>query len=263
MVMRDFPALEKTLLEISDPSHPNYGKWLTKEEADALTATPDVIANEVKAWATSTGARCSRLTESFKCEGTVAQIEKLLNGRLDSWLHKTTGEKIIRTSMDQPGSIPSKLEGKVTIVTGLTQFPMGQRTGTARPAAVYLGNTDTDYTIVPETCRILYNATAAPTGSKSSSVGPIEFQGYPAVIQTDLDGFATNVGLPKWTIPADQTVGPFAPGAGAESALDEQYVYGLSPDSSQWYWTEADWQFEFAQHVLSLPTNKLPQGECD
>ncbi len=79
---------------------------------------------------------------------------------------------------------------------------------------------DTDYSIVPETLRILYNATE--TGDKGASVGPAEFQGYPAIIQTDSDEFAKNTGLTAWTIPKNQTVGPFAPGAGAESALDEQ-----------------------------------------
>jgi len=256
MVMRDFPALEAKLNDISNPFSPNYGKWLSKAQADALTATPNDIATEVYSWATSTGADCTRQPESWKCTGTVSQIEELLDAKLDYWLHKTLGDKIIRTSMDKPGSIPDRFVNKITILTGLTQFPMGHRTGTMRPQAVYLGQSDTDYSIVPETLRILYNAT--DNGSNNTSAGPIEFQGYPAVIQTDLDTFAKNVGIPDIIIPKENIVGPFQPGAGAESALDEQYLVSLSNSVERWYWTEADWQYEFGQHLSTVKDGQFP-----
>ena len=86
-----------------------------------------------------------------------------------------TGEKLIRTSMHAPGSIPSSLAGKVTIMTGLTQFPMGQRTGTVRPEAAYKAQ-DTDYSVVPETLNILYSHQGADDSSNAISAGPIEFQ---------------------------------------------------------------------------------------
>ncbi len=247
--MRDFPALEAKLNDISNPFSPNYGQWLSSEEANALTATPDSIAKEVYQWATSTGAKCVRQPESWKCAGTVAQIETLLDAHLDYWLHTTLGDKIIRTSMEKPGRVPDQFVNKVTILTGLTQCPMGQRVGTVRPHSVYVNNKDTDYSVVPETLRILYNAT--DSGSSSTSAGPIEFQGYPAVIQTDLDTFAKNVGMADFNIPSANIIGPFQPGAGAESALDEQYIVAMSPDFERWYWTEADWQYEFVQHVTS------------
>jgi hypothetical protein len=75
-----------------------YGQWLSKEEADALTATPAAIADEVHEWATSTGATCKRLPEAFKCQGTVRSIEALLKTELSEYGHKKTGDKIIRRS---------------------------------------------------------------------------------------------------------------------------------------------------------------------
>ena len=160
--------------------------------------------------------------------------------------------------MHAPGSIPSSLAGKVTIMTGLTQFPMGQRTGAVRPESAYRAQ-DTDYSVVPETLNILYNHQGADDSSSAVSAGPIEFQTYPAIIQTDDDTFAKNVGIPAWTIPQNQTVGTFNPGAGAESALDEQYVVAMAPAASKWYWTEADWQYEFGTHVIATADNKVPK----
>ena len=60
MPMKDFPLLERTLDEVSNPKSKRYGQWLSKEEADAIAATPENIAAEVKKWATSTGAHCER-----------------------------------------------------------------------------------------------------------------------------------------------------------------------------------------------------------
>jgi subtilase family serine protease len=103
-----------------------------------------------------------------------AHMHSLAQRPACSQVNTKDGEKIIRTSMHAPGSIPSSLAGKVTIMTGLTQFPMGQRTGTMRPEAAYRAQ-DTDYSVVPETLNILYNH---PTDDSSNAIsaGPIEFQ---------------------------------------------------------------------------------------
>jgi subtilase family serine protease len=242
MAMKDVALLEATLLELATPGSARYGKWLSRAEADELTSTPAAVAAEATRWATSTGAACKRLSEALSCSASVAQIEALLGGELSYFVNAVTGEKLVRTSMHAPGSVPAALEGKVTVVTGLTQLPLkAHRAGAVRPEAAYRAQ-DTDYSVVPETLNILYSHQGADDSSLSVGAGPIEFQGYPAIIQTDDDTFAKNVGLPTWTIPKNQTVGPFAPGAGAESALDEQYVVAMSPSANKWYWTEADWQ---------------------
>lgn len=256
MPMKDFPLLERTLDEVSNPKSKRYGQWLSKEEADAIAATPENIAAEVKKWATSTGAHCERKPEAFSCTGTVKSIERLLNGELSTYVNKQNGEKIIRTSMNKPGSIPTSLAGKVTVLTGLTQLPLGDyRAGKMRPFASYTAGAD--YSIVPETLNKLYQHEGADESANSQS-GPIEFQNYPAILRSDNDAFATSVGISKWTIPANQTIGTFAPQPAAESALDEQYLVAMSPLASKWYWTVADWQFEFANQVLSMTNAQVP-----
>lgn len=94
----NFPAgtNQTSITRADPPCSPRYGQWLTKEQADALTATEPHIADEVHAWATSTGAKCKRLPEAFRCEGTVSQIESLLDTELSEFGHPKTGVKIIR-----------------------------------------------------------------------------------------------------------------------------------------------------------------------
>ena len=174
--MADVAALEATLYDVSTPGSSRYHKWFTREQADDLTRTPADIVKKATTWATSTGARCAPLTNALKCEGSVAQIEALLDAELSYFVAPATGQKLIRTSMHKPGGVPAELEGVVSLVTGLTQLPMGQRTGTTRPVAAYRAQSgDTDYAIVPETLLKLYNVDSSDSTS-ATSAGPIEFQ---------------------------------------------------------------------------------------
>ena len=210
MVMRDVALLERTVNELASPSSPRYGKWLSQAEADELTATPKAIAKEVSLWAASTGASCKRLSEALDCTATVAQIEQLLDAELSYFVNHKTGEKVIRTSMAKPGGVPERFAGKITVLTGLTQLPLEQlRTGSVHPLAAFRAQ-DTDYSVVPETLNKIYNH-ATDESNSGVSGGPIEFQNYPAIIQTDSDTFATNVGLKKWTIPASTRIEPRLP----------------------------------------------------
>lgn len=46
----NFPVLEQHLLEVSDPDHPRYGEYLTKEEVEELVAPHDEALLLVNAW---------------------------------------------------------------------------------------------------------------------------------------------------------------------------------------------------------------------
>jgi tripeptidyl-peptidase-1 len=254
MAMRDQAGLERTLMDISDPTSPNYGKWLTKEEADAFTATPTHIRKEVKKWAQHTGAQCVDLAEALRCEGSVDSIEKLFKTELSEYGHKTKGKRIIRTSAD--ASVPDRFKDKITVVTGLTQFPV-PKLGSWRPVSVIHDLADNDYTIVPQTLQKIYNITF--DGSSSSTQAAVEFQGYPAYVQADTDTFATNTGIKTWSVPTAQIIGPFQPEEGAaESTLDEQYIGSVGQNNNNWYWTEADWLFEFGNDIANQPDAQLP-----
>lgn len=241
--MRDQPGLEKSLAELSDPYHARYGHWLTLEEANYFSATSPAIAAEVLAWAESTGAACESLPESLKCAGSVAAIEALLSTELGEFAHVKTGGRILRAVT--AATVPDKLIGKVVMVTGLTAFPI-PRLGNSRPIDVMEAISAVDYSIVPQTFNAVHNVTTVD-GSPASTVGPIEFQNYPAFVQSDLDTFTKNVAVSDYVIPPSNIIGAFSPNAQAESTLDEQYVGAIGTGNTQWYQTVADWQYEFAQ----------------
>jgi hypothetical protein len=142
------------------------------------------------------------------------------------------------------------------MVTGLTQFPV-TRLGSHRPIETVKALADVDYTVVPETLQAFYNISSWD-GASQSTQAPIEFQGYPGYVDSDLQSFLQDSAVPAYTIPAAQVIGPYAPSAGAESDLDEQYIGAIGRGNTNWYWTETDWLFEFGNDISNQPDASLP-----
>jgi tripeptidyl-peptidase I len=246
MKMSNFEELERQLEDISNPKSKNYGRWLTKSEADLLTATKPEIVAEVKQWAQSTGAQCRQTApEALSCQGKVHQIEKLLSTELSVHKHKKSGKTIIRTSA--PATVPKSLEGKVLFVEGLTKLPVARLGSVTAAKKTEAGSDDDptptpsgpDYVIVPETLIHMYNVSVAD-GSAASTQGAAEFQGYPAPDLTaagDLGVFSNNTATPFWSVAPANIIGPFSVSPSAESTLDAQYLGAIGQGNTNYYYT--------------------------
>lgn len=53
--LKNLDKLEDKLLELSTPGKPNYGKWMTKEEVDAMFGPSSEAVSTVTAWLTANG----------------------------------------------------------------------------------------------------------------------------------------------------------------------------------------------------------------
>lgn len=77
--------LQAKLLDISNPRSENYGKWMTKEEVNALTAPPKANVEAVKAWLIASGIKESDISapssDWLEFSAPVSQIEKLLDAK--------------------------------------------------------------------------------------------------------------------------------------------------------------------------------------
>ncbi|KAJ8120455.1 hypothetical protein ONZ43_g2841 [Nemania bipapillata] len=59
LTLENTGLLEEKLKDLSTPASPNYGKWLTKEEVDALFPATDGAATAVTSWLKSYGVERS------------------------------------------------------------------------------------------------------------------------------------------------------------------------------------------------------------
>jgi hypothetical protein len=234
---------------------------------NSLTAPSAAVRSEVAAWVTSTGAACVDMPHSLKCEATVAQVEALLSTRLSAFKQHTKGGKIVhRIHPKDTYTIPNKLVGKLLFLTSLVDFPTVRRRNGVFQAITADHSTGrveaTDYSVVPETLDLFYKISGNP-GGLASTQAPAEFQNDTSYNKADLKKFATDSAL---TIgPANVTVGPYdGANPDAEASLDYQYMNAVSASGSAtsnnqpWYWTEADWMYEYTQALAALPDDKIP-----
>jgi tripeptidyl-peptidase I len=73
-----FRELEKQLLEISDPYHHDYGKYLSKEEVDELVAPPKNSIEIVDEWLESFGIAKTHVARSPANDWVIVNISVTL-----------------------------------------------------------------------------------------------------------------------------------------------------------------------------------------
>lgn len=126
-------ALQAKLLDISNPSSSNYGKWLSKDEVAAYTAPADGNIEAVKAWLAGAGiTKVSQPTNDWiEFTAPVAVMEKLLDTKYQMYTHPDSASPhgIPRTTKY---SVPKNLHGIIDMVTPTTAFynpvkPVGKK----------------------------------------------------------------------------------------------------------------------------------------
>jgi tripeptidyl-peptidase-1 len=150
----NFDLLEARLLDVSDPTSPNYGEWMGQEEVNALTAPPAASRARASAFLAASGADCVDLPHSLACTAPVSAVNALFSTTITAFAHTARGGKrVLRVHPDTPYSFPDGLRGSVEFVTNLVDFPTVRRkmgkTHSVKSAAV-------DYSITPETLVALY-----------------------------------------------------------------------------------------------------------
>lgn len=237
-------TLESTLLDISDTTSDNYGKWLTAKTVTELVAPSQEVSQSVAAFIKNAGAATVEdRRDNIKVTGTVAFIEQLFQTTLFNFEHK---EKATRKIIKAVGSyeIPSEISEHVDFVAGLYEFPTVKKSHTASALA------DFDGYIVPATLNNLYGIPANFSISSNSSLCLVEFQDDQSYNKKDLKLFAQKNDIPDITV--SHTVGPYSGGdPDAESTLDVQYGGAIAQGTTLWFWTVEDWMYDFATDFLA------------
>ncbi|KAH9005504.1 tripeptidyl peptidase A [Lactarius hatsudake] len=127
-----FPELEQHLAEISDPFHSRYGKYLSKEEVEALVAPHASSVDAVHEWLESYGIQkeaCHRSPagDLVTVRLPVAQAEEMLGTEFRVWKHTQDDDILVRTT---GYSLPAHLDKHIELIQPTTAFnrAKGQRT---------------------------------------------------------------------------------------------------------------------------------------
>lgn len=233
---RNHDAIKNAVVEISDPDHPRYGQFLSKQEVDEITAPAADDISTVRTWLESApGATLSLMRQDGRTVAAtmpLASAETLFQTKFRLVTNSQTGQQALRAS---DFALPPRVAAATGALFGLHGLPIPPRSVTvdapakpAKPANVTPAVITKQYGIA--------GVKVDRSGSNRQAVA--EFQGQ-TMSSIDLTKFFKQF-VPDASA-GDDTVSKFVgdPGdkSGAtEASLDIQYIMGIAPGVKTEFW---------------------------
>jgi len=259
---QNLDVLERTYWAVSDPDNEEYGNFLKISQIEDIVRSDRKHIRAVSSWLTQNGAtEIEHHADAIRVRTTAKVVETLFQTQMYNFKHTKTG-RIVTKALGRH-SIPRELSGSISMVVGISDFVP------SRPVPKVGSPSDVDGLVIPLTIRSVYNIPATTVITTNSSQAPIEFQNYAAVTNSDMSLFWSQTNTPKQ--PAPKVVGPFS-GVGIESTLDYQYITAIGQQAKNWYWTEADWLYDFGlaffkntqvPYVISMSWGWSEEDQCE
>jgi subtilase family serine protease len=241
--------IERVALRVSDPQSAEYGRHLSGAAIAELAAPSPASVAAVEAWLSGVpGVSYRRTNEFVGVEGPVAALERLLETRFHRVVHSGHSQERVRAGAFR---LPGAVERAVAAVFGLHGLPLPPRT----PAAATGGwhrptHPQPVVNVTPSLLMKTYGVTGvSPAAGSKNKQAVAEFQGQ-CMNQTDLstfwDMFVMNqvpgateqdAMVGKYLGKKDQCRGQ------TEPSLDIQYIMGVSPGITTWFYDQASMDF--------------------
>lgn len=236
----EFEGLEEKLLDVSTPGSPNYGKFLDREEVEALFPPPDDAAAKVVAWLEKNGITDYRVDGAFvDFSADIGTTNTLLKASYQHYSHSGGATKL-RTLQY---SIPDDLQSQIAFVDPGTFFGRPQLAPVVAPSRTKRSPQESpskskvdascQTSITPSCLKQLYNVGDYEADPKSGSrIGFGSFLQQSA-LYADLEQFETTFDIPSQNFTkvvianATNSQDPSFGGYG-EANLDVQSIIGVS-----------------------------------
>lgn len=178
----DTKAFEQHVIDLSTPSHPNYGRHMTKDEIDTFLRPPSEVLDSLTSWLRSENVAVDSIEINnnwITFEAPVSRAEHMLKTEFFNYQHNESQTVAIRTL---GYSVPDEIRHHVSMIQPTTRFgdPSANKrlfnTGSSSPLP------DKDIScgtvVTPKCLRELYgleNTTATPdTRNKLGVAGFLE-----------------------------------------------------------------------------------------
>ena len=97
---RNLDKAQATLMNLSSPSSPNYGKHLTTTEVAELFAPADESVQKTKAWLVGSGISKDRIFQSsnrgwLAFDASVKELDDLIQMKCNIYIHASNGETTV------------------------------------------------------------------------------------------------------------------------------------------------------------------------
>eukprot|EP00475_Leptophrys_vorax_P027930 TRINITY_DN3_c0_g2_i1.p1 TRINITY_DN3_c0_g2~~TRINITY_DN3_c0_g2_i1.p1 ORF type:complete len:600 (+),score=183.10 TRINITY_DN3_c0_g2_i1:33-1832(+) len=265
---RNLDVLEDLFWAVADPKNPKYGEFMEIEEIMDIIEPAQEQHDQVMEWIKAYGVdekHIQSVRDAIWIKVPVNVAEALFDTKFHNFVN-SEGRLITR----QMGtySVPEEVADVVQLIGGISEFPM------SRPKLKAPRSIDspllTDFYTVPETLEAVYNYKGLVATTKVSQ-GVAEFQDDSSYSSSDLAAFYKQSSIK--TTPISHIVGPFSGTyPDTEATLDIQFLTAVGINATNWYWTETNWMYEFANtffntksipNVISMSWGWSEVAQCD
>lgn len=226
LTRRDSGLIQAKLQEVSTPSSPHYGRYLSASELADLVAPPAEWVAAVVDWLASHGVRSyelSRNRDYITAHVDADQAEALLACSFGRFRHTETGQEVMRCLAEY--SVPAHVAPFLDLVAGVIRFPNYGKGQLKASVDAFGADAPSKVPITPDMIRKLYSITNVPKVANNLQA-VVSFLGQYYSAQ-DLQQFQKLYGTP--VLPIEHTFGPNDPTApGVEASLDVQYLTGVT-----------------------------------
>ncbi len=277
---RNVGKLERTLMQVSDPDSPFYGKYLSVKEITKLVSPAKKTIYAVKNWLNKQGVIDCDITQNkdfLVCSVRCDVAEDLLAGAVFFYFKHT---KLSKSVIRSPSRyyVPESISKYLDFVGGLHRFPAVnwrkssdvdensskfkisldkvKRSKTSRP------NPEVHVGVYPAVLRERYNISSHVGSHPNNSQVVAQFleQFYNAADLKEFfymfgSGFTHKNEIAK-------VIGPDSGRSGIEASLDTQYIMSTGANITTWFWSTAgrhETQEPFLEWMLNIGnTSEVP-----
>lgn len=255
LTQQNLDVLEKTFWEVSNPEHENFQNFMTNDEIQALVAPKpenrEVVLNWLKAHNVK---QYNDFIDSIEGWTTVAEAEKMFGTKFYEFKNEKTGKKLVKAFGQV--SIDSQVHDVIDAVHSISEFPMPRYTQRKKAPKGIEAPIEND-AVIPQTIWNMYNMpTNIKPGSSSIGQGVAEWEDQ-FFSPDDLSAYGKSVGVSIPAVDKSRIIGDNQPSEpGDESSLDIQFIGGVNPSGTNWFWIEGDdvWLYGFATHFMNTTT---------
>ena len=266
--------LEKKFWEVSDPDHPSYGQFMSNAEIEQLVAPSASDLDLLFSTLAQHGIDHAAVTshgDSFEVTTTVQAASSLFATTFFTFSHGKSGMTAVRQMGEY--SLPSALAKQVRMVLGVHTFPTieqrlrmsAERKALRASIAAHVSSSPSSNPTAPPNAVDCWVPKAVagvyqvpypikPLSTPWVQAGVIEWS-QQTFSPRDLALFSANVSVPLAPVDAHHIVGnnTEVPYPGLEAELDIQWIEGMNPAFTPWFWLVSDpqqWMWSWTLQFL-------------
>lgn len=226
--------IKRIALDVSDPASASYGKFLTQEQLDKISAPKEADVIAVTSWLDIEGVHWNlRTVSNVEVTTSIETASKLLSTRFHRITNRKTGQSIVRAA---DYSLPSYIHEATAAIFGLHGLPLPP----TKPLVIRSTQRGPIAKVTPEVLASTYNISGVnTTRSVKNRQAVVEFQGQ-LMSSKDLTTFFKAY-VNDYKVGTDDVVYKYQgavhkEGTGVEAELDIQYIMGTAVGLKTEFW---------------------------